>query len=183
MILLAFSLIISMVPFSVALNSSVYRCIEWKETFRMALVFALFQSVMAATGWGIGFAIKGLFHEMQVPVALILLFLVALRLFLEGIKKDKRLRIVATEETGVLVSFGLMISMPTILLGTSIGMMFSGILPYTGFIFGLVFVNTVAGIRLGKLGLMNLGKIAELIGSLGLLAVGIVILLQYLKII
>jgi manganese efflux pump family protein len=172
-----------MVPFSVALNSSVYRCIEWKETFRMALVFALFQAGMAAVGWGIGQGIKGLFYEMATPVALILLLLVSARLFAQGIKKDKRLRIVVAEETGLLVTFGLMTGIQTALLGISVGMLFPGILVFTGSALGIVFLFTILGIRLGKLGLMNLGRIAELSGSLGLLAVGIVILLQYLKII
>lgn len=183
MTLLAFSLFICMVPFSVALSSSIYRCIEWKETFRMALVFALFQSGMAAIGWGIGYVIREMFFDMKVPVALLLLLLVAIRLFFEALKKDKRLRIVVTEETSILVSFGLMTSMLTALLGIAIGMLFAGVIVLASCVFGLVFLLTIAGIRLGKLGMMGLGKIAELAGSIGLLITGIVILLQFLEII
>ena len=179
--LLIFSLVISFVPFSVSLSSSVYRCIEWKETFRIALVFALFTTLMAAMGWGIGYAVKGLFNNMQVPVALFIMIFIAMRLFLDSRRKDRHLRIMISEDTRILFGFGMVISINPALLGISLGILYPGILPLMGFIFGTVFVMTIIGIRLGKLGLMNLGKVMEFLGSIVLILAGAFILLQYLK--
>jgi len=181
--LLAFSLIISMVPFSVALSSSVYRCIEWKETFRIALVFAIFHAAMTAIGWGIGYSIKGLFYDMKVPVALLILFFIALRLFIDSRRNNRQLRIIISGDTRILFSFGLVTSINTALLSIGVGMLYSGFLPFTGLVFGTVFILIILGIRIGKLGMMNLGWIAEVLGALGLSIAGIFILLQYLKLV
>lgn len=179
--LITFALIISMVPFSVALSSSVYRCIEWKETFKIALVLGLFHSMMAVIGWGIGYSIKGFFYDMKLPVALFVMLFIAFRLFMDSRRQNRQLRIIIADETRILVSFGLVTSINTALLGISLGMLYSGLLPLAGFVFGIVFILSILGVRIGKLGMMKMGWVAELLGSLGLLAAGIFILLQYLK--
>ena len=180
--LFVFSLIVSMVPFSVALSSSVYRCIEWKETFRMAFVFGLFHAVMAAIGWGIGYGIKGWFYDMKYPVAIFLMLFIAFRLFMDSRRKNRQIRIVISEESRILISFGLVTSINTALLGISLGMIYTGIGFLAACVFGIVFLMTILGIRIGKLGVMNLGWIAELLGVAGLFMAGVVILLQYLRI-
>jgi putative Mn2+ efflux pump MntP len=181
--LLTFSLIIGMVPFSVALSSSVYRCIEWKETFRIALVFALIQTVMTAMGWGIGFSVKGLFYDMRIPVALMIMFFIAVRLFFDSWRKNRQIRIIISEDRRILLSFGLVTSINPALLGISLGMLYPGFLALSGFVFGVVFILVILGVRIGKLGMMNLGWIAEVLGALGLLIASCLILMQYLKLI
>ncbi|MBR9999902.1 MAG: manganese efflux pump, partial [Cyclobacteriaceae bacterium] len=92
---LIFSLFLSLVPFSVALSSSVYRCIVWKEALRIAMVFALLQAIMVATGWVIGFGIKGLLHNMAVPVAVMIIFFIGVRLFLDSKRLGRENRTMA----------------------------------------------------------------------------------------
>ena len=180
---LVFALVLGMVPFSVALNSSVYRCIEWKETFRIALVLALFMAMATGIGGAIGYGLKGLFFSMKVPVALFIILLIAFRLFMDSRRRNKEIRIIVSEHNRILISFGIVISINPMLLGISLGILYSGVLYLTGFIFGMVFLLTVIGIRLGKLGWLNLGRTAELAGSFALFITGVIILLQYLKMI
>ena len=174
--------ILSMVPFSVALNSSVYRCIEWKETFRIALVLALF---MAMARYWRCYRIRpqGLFFNMKVPVALFIILLIAFRLFMDSRRRNKEIRIIVSEHNRILISFGIVISINPMLLGISLGILYSGVLFLTGFIFGMVFLLTVIGIRLGKLGWLNFGRTAELAGAFALFITGGIIFLQYLKMI
>jgi putative Mn2+ efflux pump MntP len=106
---------------------------------------------------------------------------IAFRLFMDSRRQNRQLRIIIADETRILVSFGLVTSINTALLGISLGMLYSGLLPLAGFVFGMVFILSILGVRIGKLGMMKMGWIAELLGSLGLLAAGIFILLQYLK--
>lgn len=179
--LLTYALIISMVPFSVALSSSVYRCIEWNETFRIALVFAVFQAALTAIGWGIGYSIKGLFYDMRVPVALVIMFFIALRWFFDSLRKSRQIRVIISGDRRLLLSFGLVTSINPALLGISIGMLYPGFLTLIGMIFSAVFIMVISGIRLGKTGMMNLGWIAEVVGAVGLFIVGVLALLQYLK--
>ncbi len=180
--LLFFALVISMVPFSVAVNSSIYRCIEWKETFRIAAVLGLFHAVMVIAGWGIGYGTRGLFHEMKFPVALFIMMFIAFRLFMDSWRRNRDIRIISSEKNRILISFGIVTSINTMLLGISLGLLYSGVPVLAGFVFGAVFLMMIMGIRLGKLGLMNVGRIAELAGSLALFAAALIILLQYMKI-
>jgi len=181
--LIAFSIIISLVPFSVALSSSVYRCIEWKEAMRIALVFTVFQSVMAAIGWGIGYAVKGWLHNMAVPVAVFTMFFIGLRYFADSRRKGREMRTMAVENMRILLGFAFVTSINTLLLGISMGILYTDLMNFIGILFSVVFLMTVVGIRAGKMGWMNLGKAVEMAGGLLLFGISIFILVQYLKLV
>ncbi len=178
-----FSFLIAMLPFSVAVNSSVYRCIEWKETFRIAFVFAVFQVCMALAGWGIGLAVKGFFSTMQVPVAIFIMLFVALRYFMETFRPGRDVRILISENRRMLIAFAVVTSINTVFLGIALGLIYQDLLAFAWILPLAVFLAVLAGIRLGKLGWLNLGKNAERLASILLALSALFILLQYLKII
>jgi putative Mn2+ efflux pump MntP len=180
--LIFFSLILSLLPFSVALSSSVYRCIAWKEALRIAIVFALFQAAMAAIGWLIGYGIKGLLHDLTVPVAVVIIFFIGFRMFMDAIRLGREHRTMAVEDNRILFGFAFVISINTALLGMGIGILFKEILILAGLIFAMVFMMTIIGVRAGKMGMINLGRSAEMTGGVGLFIIALVIILQYLKI-
>jgi manganese efflux pump family protein len=181
--LFLFAFILSLVPFSVALNSSIYRCIVWKEALKIALSFAIFQAIMMALGWVIGFGIKGLMHEMAVPVSVIIIIIIAARMILESRRPGRENRVMAVEDRRLLLGFSFVISINTTLLGMGLGMLYTEFMILAGLLFGMTFIMTIVGAQAGKRGMMNLGKTMELLGGAGLILIGIAIVLQYLKII
>jgi manganese efflux pump family protein len=180
--LLIFSLLISTVPFSVALNSSIYRCIQWKEALRTAFFFALFQVVMVAIGWVIGYNIKALFQDLRIPVAGAIIIFTAARLFADSRRPSRENRTLAVESLRILTGLGFVISINTTFLSIGLGILYLDILVLCGLVFGIVFLMTIAGVYAGKRGMMNLGRTAETIGSAGLFLMSAIIILQYLKI-
>jgi putative Mn2+ efflux pump MntP len=176
------SFILSLVPFSVALSSSIYRCIQWKEALRMAMVFALFQAAMVALGWVIGFSVKGLFHDLKIPVAVMIIFFIGARMFIDSRRSGREQRTMAVESRRILMGFAFVISINTALLGMGLGILYPDIMILAGFVFGMVFLMTIAGVQAGKRGMMNLGRIAETLGGIGLFLICMIIILQYLKI-
>ncbi len=180
--LLIFALLLSLVPFSVALSSSVYRCIVWKEALRIALIFAIFQAGLISIGWVIGFGIKGLLFSMAVPVAVMIVFFIGFRMFMDSWRLGRENRTMAVESNRILFGFAFVISINTALLGMGLGMLFKDILYLAGFLFAMTFIMSILGIQAGKKAMMNLGKTAEMIGGVGLAVISIVLLLQYLKI-
>jgi len=180
--LLLISFLLSLVPFSVALNSSVYRCILWKEALRIAFVFALFETVMMAVGWVIGFSIKGFFHDLKIPVAVIIIFFIGARIFADARRLGAAQRTMAVESRRILMGFAFVISINTCLLGMGLGILYPDILILAGFVFGMVFLMTIAGVQAGKRGMMNFGRTAETIGGAGLVLICVLIIVQYLKI-
>ena len=180
--LIIFSFLLSLVPFSVGLNSSVYRCIQWKEALRIAFYFALFQLGMVAIGWLIGFNIKGLFHDLQIPVAILIIIFIGARMFADARRLKKENRTMAVENRRILIGFSFVIRINTALLSMGLGILYRDILILAAFVFAMVFLMTIAGVQAGKRGMMNLGRAAETVGGTGLFLMGAIIILQYLKI-
>ena len=180
--LLFFSFLLSLLPFSVAVSSSVYRCITWKEALRIALVFAVSQVVMVAIGWVIGYGIKGLLHDMTVPVAAFIIAFIGFRMLMDAIRLGREHRTMAVENDRILFGFAFVISINTALLGMGLGILYKEILILAGLIFAIVFIMTIIGVRAGKKGMMNLGRVAESFAGAGLIIICVIIILQYLKI-
>jgi putative Mn2+ efflux pump MntP len=180
--LLFIAFLLSLVPFSVALSSSVYRCIVWKEALRIALAFAFFETVFMAVGWVIGFSIKGFFLDLKIPVAVMIIFFIGARMFADARRPGNAHRTMAVESRRILMGFAFVISINTALLGMGLGIIYRDILILSGFVFLMIFIMTIAGVQAGKRGMMNLGRIAETIGSAGLVVISVIIILQYLKI-
>lgn len=181
--LITFSFLLGLLPFSVALSSSIYRCIVWKEALKIALVFAISQAAMMLVGWLIGFAVRGMLYSMAVPVASFIIFLIGARMFLDSRRMGFEHRTISVEDQRMLLGFALVISINTLLLGMGIGIIYREILALTGLLFVGVFILTIAGIQAGKRGMVNLGRSAELLASVSLVIISVVIVLQYLKII
>lgn len=177
-----FAFLLSLLPFSVALSSSIYRCIVWKEAFRIAFIFSLFQVAMVALGWLIGYGVKGLLHGMTVPVAALIIFFIGARMFLDSRRFGRDMRTMAVENMRILYGFAFVISINTALLGMGLGMLYKEILLLAGLVFVLVFVMTIIGVQAGKRGMMNLGRSAESFAGIGLIIICVIIVLQYLKI-
>jgi manganese efflux pump family protein len=180
--LIIFSFLLSVVPFSVALSSSVYRCIQWKEALRIAFFFALFQVVMMAIGWIIGYNIKSLFHDLKIPVAVVIIILIGARMLADTRRLSRENRTMAVEGRRILMGFAFVISINATLLGMGLGILYRDILTLGGSVFVIVFLMTIAGIQAGKRGMMNLGRTAETTSGIGLFLMGAIIILHYLKI-
>ena len=178
----AFAFILSLVPFSVAISTSIYRCIVWKEALKIAFTFAVFQAGMTALGWVIGFAVKGFLYSMAIPVAVLIIFLIGARLFFDSVRFVREQRIMAVENRRILLGFALVTSINSTLLGMGLGIIYKEILALIGFVFAMVFVMTILGILAGKRGMMTLGRTMESLGGIGLLVISVIIILQYLKI-
>lgn len=182
--LIFITLLLSLVPFSVAVSSSVYRCIVWKEAFKIAFTFSLWQAGMIALGWLIGFAVRGMLYSMAVPVAALIVFMIGARIFLDSRRLGFEHRTITMENhSRMLMGFAFVISVNTLLLGIGLGIIYKEILPLAGSLFGLVFIMTIIGIQAGKRGMVNLGRSGELFTGVCLVLISVVIVLQFLKII
>jgi manganese efflux pump family protein len=180
--LILFAFLLSLVPFSVAVSSSVYRCIVWKEALRIALVFAIFQAGMVVMGWYIGSGIKGLLQDKAVAVAALIVFYIGFRMFMDSWRMVREGRTMKVENNRILFGFAFITSVNTAFLGMGTGILYKEVVYLAIFLFAFVFIMTIAGIRAGKKAMMNLGRTAELIGGVGFAIISVIIMLQYLKI-
>jgi len=122
-------------------------------------------------------------HEMGIPVAVMILFFIGFRYVADSRRVRKEMRTIAVENMRILLGFAFVTSINTLLLGICIGILYAGLGHLMGILFSMVFLLTVVGVRFGKLGWMNLGKLAELTGGILLFGIGAFILIQYLKLV
>ncbi len=176
------ALAISSVSFSAGLNSSIFRCIEWPETIRTAFFFTLLNSAMTGLGWLIGHAIKGLSPSLAIPLALLMIIFIGSRMMLEIRRKSAEHRILISKDIRIMLAFSLMISINSFLIGLGLGLLSWNILYMLLMLSGAVFFMTIAGIRAGKYGAMNMGRNVEFSGGLVLIIVSVYIFLLYFKI-
>ncbi len=176
------SFLISAVPFSVALSSSVYRCILWKEALRIAAVIALFQAGMLMIGWLIGYGVRELLHDMAVLAGAFIIVYIGIRMIMDSRNQDWKHRTMINESVRILIGFAFVTGINTCFLGIGLGLIYNDILILTGFVVAIVFLMSVIGILVGKKGMLNLGKTAELIGGAGFIIICAIIVLNYLKI-
>lgn len=175
-IIIALSLSVSC--FSVALNSSVYRCIEWGETIRMAFIFAIAQALMLGLGWLIGYAIAGWLGDMAFPIAIMILFFIGARLFMESRRRSTDHRIIPADNTRWLSGFAFLTAINTFLTGIGLGILTGSIWHSVAVIAALAFFITIFGIRLGKTSVIRSARTAEALAGIALVlvALGVVVI-------
>lgn len=172
-----------MAGFHIALRSSIFRCIQVNESLVIPASFALFQVVMTAMGWTIGNALTGWLGKIAPTVAILVFLLVGTRMMLEARKVPDEQRTMAVNHFKVLMGFSLISSINSFLAGISLGILQTNLRLLSAIVIVSALVTTYTGIRLGKIGFLKAGRIAETVGGIGLILVGIVVLLQFLKII
>ena len=174
-IIIAFSLSASC--FSVALNSSVYRCIEWGETFRMAFIFAVAQSLMMGLGWLIGSAIAGWLSDMAFPIAIMILFFIGARIFLESRRGNPVQRIIPEDNFRWMAGYAFLVGINTFLSGIGLGILTGMIWHSIIILAGGAILLTILGIRLGKTGAIRSSRFTEALAGIALilLALGVLV--------
>jgi putative Mn2+ efflux pump MntP len=153
--------------------------IRFRQAVKLALIFAVFQGGMTVAGYFLGSVVSNELRTLDHWVALVLLCFLGGRMIIGGLKKG---------ESKNTKDLSKPVTVFTIAIGTSIDALAVGIsfallnvrIWTAGTIIGIVtFIASMTAIRIGKSAGPGLGKNAEIIGGLILLAIGIRIFLEH----
>lgn len=173
---------LSMDCFAVSLSSGISaRNQSWLKVLRVALSFGIFQALMPVIGWLVGKTVIGFISSFDHWVALALLGFVGGKMIYESFHHSK------DEEKPTDISQGWMLitmSVATSIDALAVGLSFAFLdirIAVASPIIGVVAaVVTVVGFQVGKHAGKLIGKRAETLGGLILLAIAIRILLSHL---
>ncbi len=179
-VLLAFAL--SMVSFSVAVNSSIFRCVKTNEGLGISISFALFQAGMIAVGWLLGRAIGSLLDQMQSSIAIFLIIIIGFRMILDSRRVLLEVRTIRYKNFSLLLGYSFLVSVNALMIGMSLGMILESIFLPAVYLFGMTLIVTFIGLKAGRAGMVNLSRHAEMAGGILLIVVGVTLVLQLLKI-
>jgi putative Mn2+ efflux pump MntP len=181
--ILAIALALAMDAFAVAIATGVrLKRVSFRQFFRLAWHFGLFQALMPVIGWTAGLTVRDAIESYDHWIAFVLLAYVGVNMIREAFKLEKDAREQKDPTRGLtLVMLSVATSIDALAVGFSISMLKLAIWT-PALVIGLVAgALTVVGLYLGKTvgAAERLSPVAELAGGVVLLVIGINILREH----
>lgn len=180
--IIAIAVALAMDAFAVSIATGIaLKKISFRQNFRLAWHFGLFQALMPIIGWAAGLSVRNYIEAYDHWIAFALLTYVALGMLKEALgDHDERDKKDPTKGT-TMVMLSVATSIDALAVGLSLSMLNVSIWA-PALIIGLVAaLFTTVGMHLGKT-LANagyIGRISEICGAVVLLIIGINILLEH----
>ncbi len=181
--ILLIALALAVDAFAVALAAGVSLCqVNFRQVFRLAWHFGLFQAGMNILGWIGGLTVRSYIEALDHWIAFLLLACVGGKMIVEALREEHEAGEGADPTRGrMLVTLSVATSIDSLAVGLSFAVLGVSVwLP--ALVIGLVAtVLTAVGLRLGCLlgAASRLGARAEIVGGLVLLAIGAKILADH----
>ncbi|HRY32908.1 MAG TPA: manganese efflux pump MntP family protein [Bacteroidales bacterium] len=167
--------------FAVSVGSGIARTsITFRQALRISLLFAMFQALMPVLGWLIGREIAILIHEADHWVAFGLLFLLGMKMILEGMKQPGQKRTTDPLDLRVQLMLAVATSIDALVVGVSFGTLDVHIVTASAMIGILTFLVSMIGILFGKKTGRTFGHSMEIAGGVILILIGLKILVEHL---
>lgn len=158
------------------------RGLTMRQAVRMASAFGGFQFIMPVAGWLAGDKLLGFIRSFDHWVAFGLLALIGGRMIYEsfGLSEEEKAGRPDQTQGSRLLILALATSIDALAVGLSLGVVRAGILVPAIIIGTTSFVLTIAGAKLGRVVGRIVGRRAELLGGLILIAIGVKILIEHI---
>ena len=168
--------------FAVALSGSIaMRTVSGLQVFRTSLAFGLFQALMPVLGWLAGRTIVEIIADYDHWVAFVLLAIIGSRMIWESFRsKDKPSESTDITKGLLLLVLSVATSIDALAVGLTFAFLEVNIVMAVSTIGLVAFVATTIGFLLGRKASGLIGKRAEAIGGVVLIAIGLRILLTHI---
>jgi len=174
---------LSMDCFAVSLSFGSQKNLTRKDILRFSFFFALFQALMPVIGWLVGSSVNYYLSRVDHWIAFGILSLIGLKMIFESFKGEDEKRTVDIREWKVLLTLSLATSIDALMTGVSLGFVKVNILLAAVTIALVTFLNSLAGAFVGERSIHISPRLAEVLGGLVLIGIGVKIVLEHLSII
>ena len=175
---------LSMDAFSVSLSSGmVYPHLTRARRLMMPVMFGIFQGIMPAAGYFLGYWFRDIISRWQGPISLVILGLIGLNMIRDGIKadddgehEDKQLTIAALIALAVATSidaFAVGVSFAASGVSVSLTPLMQNIFFVSSLIAATTFVLCLIALPVGRAVSGKLGDRAQILGGVILIIIGI----------
>jgi putative Mn2+ efflux pump MntP len=179
--ILLIALALSADCFAVALSGSIYiKTVSFAPILRTAVTFGAFQAVMPALGWLAGRTVVNFISGYDHWVAFALLALVGGRMIWESFRPSDSQKRIDISKGLLLVTLAVATSIDALAVGLTFAFLEVNIIIACSIIGVVAFSVTIAGFTLGRKVSTWLGKYAEAIGGVILIAIGLRVLLTHI---
>jgi putative Mn2+ efflux pump MntP len=178
-ILIAFAL--SATGFSVALNTSIFRCLRLGESILIAFTFGFSDVLMFAIGWLLGHSMLNMMMELSWPIGILLFLFIGIRMILESRKTQADRRTMAVKNIRLLLGFALVTGTNAFVIGIASGLVMTNLFYLAGSLLIISIFMVMLGVWLGKHGMLHAWKKVELSGGILLILTGVYLVIQLVK--
>lgn len=179
----ALSLAMSTDAFAVALGKgAAIKKPTWRQALRIGLIFGVIEGLTPVLGWALGLAAAPYVEAWDHWIAFVLLTLLGAKMVYEGFSDadDGDSVSVAEQSVWLLALTGLATSIDAMAVGASLALIGVNIYLTAATIGFSTFVMVTLGVMIGRALGAVVGKRAELIGGVILIAIGSIILYEHL---
>ncbi|MEN8154652.1 MAG: manganese efflux pump MntP family protein [Acidobacteriota bacterium] len=171
---------LSMDSFAVSLtNGFVIKDLNLKNALKIAFSFSLFQTLMPLIGWVAGSGFEQYIREIDHWIAFFLLSFLGLRMIYSGLIK-RGVSLSNKISFFTLISQSIATSIDALAVGISFALLNISILSPVLIIGIVTFLFSMTGLYLGRKFGKKFGNIAEIIGGMILIGIGLKILIEHL---
>jgi putative Mn2+ efflux pump MntP len=169
--------------FAVALSFGSVQKLSWKEIFRMALLFGLFQGLMPLIGWLVGSSLQVFIEPVDHWIAFAILFFIGGKMIWQAFGEGDKKRTVDIRSITVLITLSIATSIDALITGVGFGFISVNILQAVIMIAVITFFVSITGAIMGEKTSFIPARWAEVAGGLVLIAIGVNVVLGHLAII
>jgi len=181
--ILALAVALAMDAFAVAVATGIcLGTIHWRQNFRLAWHFGLFQAMMPVIGWGAGLTIRDLISRYDHWVAFALLLFVALSMYREAFQDEEKCERAKDPTKGMtMVMLSVATSLDALAVGLSLSVVNVSIWTPAAIIGVVACIFTTLGLHLGKRisRAARVRRLADGMGATVLMLIGINILREH----
>jgi len=180
--LLLIAIGLSFDTFAVSVSTGlVISSIRFWQGVRVALILAVFQSLMPFIGWYSGKQVVSYISEYDHWIAFGLLALLGLKMIAESFKKEEQKLGFNPLKIGILLGMAVATSIDALVVGVSFAFLETKIF-WSVLVIGIItFLVSMIGMLFGKNAGARVGNKMEIVGGLILIGIGIKILLEHLQ--
>jgi manganese efflux pump family protein len=154
--------------------------IRFLQACVIAFSLAFFQALFPLIGWFIGGAVKNLIVSFDHWVAFGLLFVVGVKMVIEGFKEDSRLQSFDPFNPLILISLSVATSIDALVVGLSYGFLEIKIFFPVVIIGSVTFVASMLGMLFGKNIPAKRSRQSIILGGIILIGIGVKIVVEHL---
>lgn len=152
-----------------------------KQGMILVALFALFHILMLILGGLLGELLGGIVEELDHWIAFTLLFIIGLKMFIEGYRYKIREHIFSIYNLSVIILLSLATSIDAFVVGISVVLnnTFSHLLLTSLIVSMIVFIMSVLGVEMGRRAYFFKPRLAQMTGGVVLILLGIKILAEH----
>jgi putative Mn2+ efflux pump MntP len=166
--------------FAVAVSLGACKCMRWRDTLVVSVMFGIFQGLMPIIGWVVGTNLRTLIASVDHWIAFGILAAIGGKMIWQSFSNDQSTKAFDIKNFTVLLTLSVATSIDAMITGITFGFTEVNIFLAFTLITVITFLMTIAGVKIGAITTFIPSRWAEFAGGAVLVIIGFRFLAEHL---